>query len=213
MNKPLGRLKERDEASRNFPIRALIAQEKPRSYHWECKPSLNQGREGACVGFAFSHEAAAEPVVVKKVTNKVARAIYKRAQQLDNYPGEDYEGTSVLGGAKACVEKGWFGSYRWAFGLEDLLLALSYAGPVVLGVNWYEGMDKPSNGIIRVTGDLRGGHAILANGIDVEKKLIRLHNSWGRNWGRRGECFISFKDLDRLLHEEGEACVPLTRKL
>lgn len=215
MDGRLGRLQEFDDLSRNFPIRAVIRERAPlRSYTWSCQNYLDQGREGACVGFAFSHEASARPVKVQNVTDAMAVEIYKRAKQLDGYLGENYEGTSVIAGAKACVERGWYREYRWGFGLEDVLLALGYKGPVVLGLNWYEGMFSPdSNGFIHAKGDLMGGHAILANGVSLKNKTVRLHNSWGRGFGMNGECFISFDDLDRLLHEQGEACIPLGRRL
>lgn len=215
MIKGLGRLIEFDERSRQFPIRELIRKvAQPRSYTWSCSVTLDQGTEGTCVGHAFAHEAIARPAKVKNVNSAVAIAVYKRAQQLDDYPGENYSGTSILAGAKACVEREWYASYRWAFGLDDVILALGYKGPVVLGVNWYdEGMGRPDrNGMIRVTGKIDGGHAILATGVHIKRKLIRLHNSWGPGYGINGDCFISFADLDRLLHEEGEACIPIGRK-
>lgn len=214
-DKRLDRVVQFDERSRNFPIRQLIdAAAQPRSYTWSCSILLDQGQEGACAGFSVTHEAAARPVTVKNLTETDARQIYKRAQQLDEWPGENYEGTSVLAAIKSAKERGWYGEYRWAFGINDLILALGYKGPAVLGINWYEGMLDPDNsGHIHATGELVGGHAILANGVNVAKKYVRLHNSWGPSWGLNGECLISIADLDRLLHEEGEACIPIQRLL
>lgn len=202
-----------DERSRAFPIRALISdRSKPRSYTWGCPLWLDQGREGACTGFAVTHEAAARPVMVKGLSSGVAREVYHRARQLDQWPGENYEGSSVLGAIKAGKERGWYEEYRWAFGVEDLALAVSRSGPAILGINWYEGMGTPEkDGTIHATGSLLGGHAILCSGYSVPKRLFRLHNSWGLAWGVRGECFLSYDDMDRLLHEQGEACIPVRR--
>jgi C1A family cysteine protease len=61
-------------------------------------------------------------------------------------------------------------------------------------------------GIIRVGGRLAGGHAYLINGVDTNKKLFRLKNSWGRNWGQYGSAYISFSDMERLIKEYGEIC-------
>lgn len=206
-----------DPRSRQYPIRAAIAKAaKPRSYTWSIPGGLflDQGQEGACVGFSVSHEAAARPCCVQGVTDQVARQIYKRAQQLDEWEGEDYSGTSVIAGIKAGKEKGWYEEYRWAFGLNDLIIALGYKGPAVLGINWYDGMsDTDEKGFVHVTGEIAGGHAIVAVGVNIKAKCVRLRNSWGQSWGRNGDCFISFDDLDRLLHEQGEACIPVTRKL
>lgn len=208
-----GRLIEFDRRSREFPIRALFGPgAQRRSYTWDCPVWLDQGREGACVGFSISHEAAADPVPVAGVTNATARALYKRAQQLDDMPGEDYEGTSVLAGMKAGVEKGWYEEYRWAFGEDDLAVAIGAKGPAVLGIEWREGMLTPdAAGRIRPTGRVVGGHAILCRGYSAKNGMYRLRNSWGRKWGVDGDCFVSAADVRLLLSSRGEACIPLKR--
>lgn len=202
-----------DERSRAYPIRALFAADiKPRSYTWACKLWLDQGSEGACTGFSLCHEAAARPVEVKGITNNTALDVYHRAQQLDEWPGENYEGSSVLGAIKAGQEHGWYKEYRWAFSEEDLMLAVGHHGPAVLGINWYESMfDCDTQGRLKVSGAIAGGHAILCNGFNVKKGLYRLHNSWGRGWALDGEAFLSCADMARLLKEQGEACIPVTR--
>lgn len=205
-----------DERSRKYPITAVLRSGavplKPRSYTWGCPVWLDQGSEGACTGFAVTHEAAARPVMVSGVSNELAIEVYHRAQYFDEWTGEDYEGSSVLGAIKAGKERGWYGEYRWAFGVNDLALAVGHQGPAVLGVNWYEGMMQPSaGGLIRPDGKLAGGHAILCIGYNHRMGMFKLHNSWGIKWGDRGECFISYKDMDRLLKEQGEACIPVRR--
>jgi hypothetical protein len=113
---------------------------------------------------------------------------------------------------KAAMEQGWYAEYRWAFGEEDLALAVGHLGPAVLGVNWYEGMETPDyRGVIHATGECLGGHAILCKGYDARREMYRLLNSWSRYWGKRGECWITTADLARLLKEDGEACIPLLR--
>jgi hypothetical protein len=208
-----GRREEFDEQSRTFPIRALIPRGTvPRSYTWRCSVTLDQGSSSACTGFSVAQEAAARPVVVPGITNLIGRALYERAKQLDQWPGEGYDGSSVLGAIKAGAEKGWYPEYRWAFSEKDLCLAVGFSGPAVLGINWYEGMSSPdATGLIKVTGRLQGGHAILCVGVNVKTKLYRLHNSWGPGWGKNGECFIAAADLARLLRERGEACIPVKR--
>lgn len=209
----LDRVVQFDEQSRKFPIRALVSAKKPRSYTWRVNNWLDQGQEGACVGFSWSHELAGRPKEVSGITNDFARAIYRRARQLDEWPGEAYEGTSVLAGAKAVSEAGHLIEYRWAFGLDDLILAVGYQGPAILGINWYEGMFNTGNGdFIEPTGQIAGGHAIVCHGVSVKGRYFKLHNSWGKDWGNNGECKISFEDMYRLLHENGEACIPVIRK-
>lgn len=211
-NIKFGRLIEFDNRSRKYPIRALIPKEvKPRSYTWRCLTYLDQKDQPACVGFSITHEAAARPVVIAGLTVYTALALYRRAQKLDEYPGEG-DGTSILGGMKAATEKKWYREYRWAFGEQDLCLAVGYHGPAVLGINWYTGMMEPdSKGIIRVSGQSEGGHAILCVGYSLKSGFYRLHNSWGVGWGFGGDCFINKYEMAHLLTEQGEACIPITR--
>jgi len=215
MERTLDRLPSFDERSRGFPIRTLISASQPRSYTWFCGTTLDQGREGACVGYGWAHERAARPVI-RSVTEADAFSLYNRAQELDEWAGEDYDGTSVIAGAKAAEERGWLKEYRWAFGLQDLLMAISYHGPVVLGVNWWEGMRDPDiKGFIHVTGDVIGGHCLLARGVNVPARTVLLHQSWGPDWGKTkwgpGTCLISWDDMAALLLDQGEACVPVVR--
>lgn len=201
-----------DERSRQYPIRTLLPARKPRSYTWGGAPHLDQGEEGACVGHGWAHEVAANPNGLP-VTSKDAFAIYKRAQQIDDWEGEEYSGTSVLAGAKAVAERGWMAEYRWAFTLDDALSSLAWAGPIVIGVNWYEGMTDPnSKGYLKPSGELLGGHCVMVKGLNVAYKRVIVHNSWGTSWGRRGDAYLSFTDFGRLQRESGEVCVPVKRK-
>jgi hypothetical protein len=212
MERTFDRIPELDPRNRNYPIMALLEERVVRPRGWSLKTQLDQGAEGACVGFAWSHELAAVPRKIS-VTNDTARQVYHRAQQLDEWEGENYEGTSVLGGAKAIQEQGHITEYRWAFGLQEALLALSYAGPVVFGLNWYRGMmDTNNDGYIHPEGQIMGGHAIVGIAVHTATNRIVLQNSWGGNWGNKGRCYLSWEHLDVLLRQEGECCVPVGRK-
>lgn len=219
----LDRLPEFDERSRNYPIRALVTEEAPlRSRGWACPTWLDQGQEGACVGFSWSHELCAWPVAVKGISDDFARGIYKEAQKSDEWPGEDYEGTSVLAGAKTVAGKGYMDEYRWAFGVDDALRALGYQGPVVVGIPWYQSMFEPRpSGLVEVTPGGGGGHAILVRGVSLKARLkgepgpmpvVRLRNSWGKSWGVDGDCYIKVEDFASLLEAEGDCCVPVVRR-
>lgn len=220
----LDRIPKFDERSRSFPIRNAreVAGKKPRGYTWSCKVWNDQGAEGACVGFGVGHELCARPAAVKNINAKFSREqLYWEAQKIDEwqggaYPGASpfYEGTSVLAGVKVAHRLGYMESYRWAFGMEDLILGVGYAGPAVIGVNWYSGMfDTDASGFIHVTGRIEGGHCTLVHSVSVKDKFFRIHNSWGRSWGVDGEAKISFADMERLLDEDGEACFFVGRRV
>lgn len=200
-----------DERSRQFPVRTLIEATKPRSYTWRSPVHLDQGREGSCVGHGWAHQVGSSPKGQPALaTSALALALYHEAQTMDEWPGEDYSGSSVLGGAKATLSRGYISQYRWAFGLDDALLAISRKGPAVLGINWYAGMEDPdSKGLLHASGELKGGHCVLAVGVSLSRKAVRLHNSWGTGWGIGGDAYLPFEDLGRLLAESGECCIPV----
>ena len=208
----LDRVVQFDERSRMFPVRtAIAASARPRSWSWPVQTILDQGEEGACVGFSICHELNAPPVMVP-ISEALATATYELARRMDSLPGENYPGTSLLAGMKAAVAMGFYGEYRWAFSEDELLLAVGHKGPTVLGCNWYEGMFEPRrNGFIEPTGQLLGGHAICIEGVSLVEDAYHLPNSWGPTWGIRGRCKIKRAHLRRLLRENGEACIPVQR--
>ncbi len=208
----LDRVPQFDDRSWSYPVRELLGARKPRSYTWPLKTWNDQGREGACVGFAWSHELAAAPVKVP-TDNEVGLRIYREAQKIDQWPGEAYSGTSVLAGAQVAKALGYIPEYRWAFGAQDVLDTVGSYGPCVLGMNWYEGMFRPDeSGFLRPTGRVAGGHALVCLGVNLRGEYVTLHNSWGRDWGVNGRARLAFGDLDRLLREDGDAAVPVMRK-
>jgi hypothetical protein len=223
-----------DPRSRSFPVRGALEElgvdvKKPRAYTWAMdNPVLDQGDEGACVGHGFAHELAARPAVVP-VNSAMAFEIYEEAQKIDeweggSYPGAEpfYEGTSVLAGAKVVTRMGHYSRYEWSFGLDDLIIAVGYRGPTVIGVNWYTGMFRPdSNGYIAPTGQIAGGHCVTILGVSLIRQEFLIVNSWGPSWSEllwqgkllRGYCRITFTNMERLLQENGEAVTPVRVRL
>lgn len=215
------RLPSTDPRNADFPIRAILPSLAPRTRTWRYV-QLDQGSEGACVGFSVTMEAAACPVPVfgdplrhPNVAEVTAMAewTYHRARQLDEYPGEDYEGSSVLGGMKAGVERGWYREYRWATGspaqmADDVITAIGYHGPVVFGANWVEGMDQPdASGTMHYSGAVRGGHAFIGSAYSVKRDAVFIPNSWGG----AGQGWLPRAEIAKMLADGGEACVPVSR--
>lgn len=210
-----GRIPHFDERSRNFPVRSLIPATRRRSYTWRCGIALDQGDTPECTAFAGCHELAARPVVVKGLTNADAHKFYLRARQLDEIPGEFYDGSTSIGIMKTLVEAGYYGSYWWAFGEDDLAMTLGYKGPVLSGLNWYSDMMRvDSNGFVHVGGVVEGGHEICWIGYHDKEKVFRFQNSWGPDWsGMNGQALMSQKDVIRLLDEQGDAVIPQKRTI
>lgn len=218
----LDRVKQFDPRSRGFGIMDAIPGLMPGDGRsWAVSEHLDQGREGACVGFGVTHELAAYPRAVPALDAQFANAIYREARKIDPWPGEDYEGTSVLAGVKVAQRLGYFREYRWCFSVEEIMLAVAHEGPVVVGTNWHESMYEPdASGRVHITGEPIGGHCYLIRGIAlnprgwglaIDEPVLRFRNSWGPDWGRNGDGFITVSDWREFLHPEGEAVVFMGR--
>jgi hypothetical protein len=173
--------------------------------------AFDQGELGSCTGNGAVGVICTDPYKKAGVrySEALARKIYTEASHHDTivgaWPPKD-TGSTVLAAMKALRSLGFTKGYRWCFSLDDVLKTLSTLGPVEVGLNWYEGFDKPdAKGLVKVGGAVRGGHAFELLGVDAEKKLVWAINSWGPDWGLKGRFAFSWKDLDRLLHEQGEA--------
>ena len=193
-----------DPRSRQYAIRDKIDKVTSTARQWKAGIVLDQGSEGACVGFGWSGELACEPERYV-VSDESAFELYREAKEVDPWPGTDYEGTSVLAGAKVLKRRGQLLEYRWAFGIEDVRDAILTHGPVVLGIPWYSGMYDAPNGRVTVSGSVVGGHCILATG--YRPGYFMLRNSWGEGWGNGGDAEITEQDLAFLLDQNGEACI------
>ncbi len=225
----LDRLRQFDPASRGYSVAPLLTARPEKGKSWGCPIQLDQLQEGSCVGMAFSHELAASPIRVP-TSYQFAREIYWDAQRIDPWEGGSYagaspryEGTSVLAGVKVCQNRGFFEGYRWAFNIDDAIAAVVQIGPAVIGVDWMESMFSPRpSGLLEVDRNSRvaGGHAICWRGSLMRarlrgesgvQELARLRNSWGKGWGKGGDCFMRLDDLEWLLNQGGECVIPVGR--
>jgi len=212
----LGRFIKPDDRDHQFLISSMLPKKLPGidyKYWWTNGWWGNQGYKLHCVAFSWIHWLASGPIT-QKASRKGGVApydteyLYNEAQKIDHWPGEDYDGTSVRAGAKVLQSAGYINGYNWAWDIDTTVNALLTLGPVVVGTWWYYDMFFPnSEGIITPTGNKMGGHAYLLDGVNVKKKLIRIKNSWGREWGKKGFAYISFDDMDKLIKDYGEVCM------
>lgn len=204
-----------DERSRNFAVSSLFREEiRPRKRVWTArKTPLDQGSEGRCVVFGWGGELACTPYKYE-VSDRWCNQEWPHVQLEDRKMGNNWaDGASVLAGAKAMQTDKKVRYYAWAFGIDDVIQTLMRKGPVVLGINWYDSMYYTNkDGFVDVSGPLVGGHCILANGFIPNYQgvgdVVVWTNSWGPSYGVNGRGFIRVSDLDRLLQEDGEACIP-----
>jgi hypothetical protein len=135
-----------------------------------------------------------------------ALAIYRQAQNFDEWPGSNYDGTSALGACKYLLSAGLITGYRWCFGHQQIIDTISHVGPVGIGVKWLGGMMfTDPTGFIHATGAEVGGHEVELYGVNVKGKYVLGTNSWGAGWGVRGRFKLSWDDLAKLVDGDGDA--------
>lgn len=178
-----------DPASRRYAAAPGVSELPGSGRLWNPGKVLDQGSEGACVGFACAGRAAAEPDPVRRVTNAYALGWYRNAQRRDEWPGEAYDGTSVLAGMQEGKARRLFPRYLWAFSVEELAHGIvrpeeEDGGPAVIGVEWRSGSySTDPRGILRPSGRVVGGHALCLlgflpampeRGTELEHQLVEL---------------------------------------
>ena len=212
----LGRVHIPDNRDLGFPMQAVVPDVPTRTfrYWWASAWWGNQGDSSRCVAFAWEHWVADGPVtrVWRKPSDDDLWAAYRWMQNNDEWPGAepDYEGTSIRAGAKYHQAQGRVSEYRWGWDLQTVVTAVLDVGPVVVGTNWYRRMFEPDDdGVLRIDGGVAGGHGYVVNGANTRTGFLRIKNSWGRDWGRNGHAYIAFEDFERLLDEDGDACLAI----
>lgn len=214
----LGRHVEHDPRSRAYAFSqpSLVFSSVEHKRHGSI---FDQGQLGSCTGNAMAGAKNTEPVYksgAHTLTETGAKDLYSLATQLDGltdgyWPPTD-TGSSGLAVAKAAKQQGLIGSYKHAFNLDSALAALQL-GPVITGVNWYEGFDEPDvNGLVKIAGQVRGGHEIVARGMTPsgssdDEMLILLDNSWGSSWGVSGRFMWTVATWRQLLDEQGDVTI------
>lgn len=201
-----------DPCNSDYPL-TIGADSPPVTRVWDCPVALDQGREGACVGYAGAHFYGSEDRI-QPITNRLAKRFYREAQKVDEWPGENYEGTSVNGLMAYLRAQGLVGKYRWVFDLETLKRTLSHVGPVIVGCEWREECSYPDQwGFIDFDGPAQGGHATCWRGINVEEEYFLIQQSWGPKHGLRGAVKMRFDDAAELLRTGPQIVAPEKRAL
>lgn len=134
----------------------------------------DQGSEGACVGFGSSRMMS---LLNRKKYD--AQWLYKRAQQFDEWPGTDYEGTSVRAALDVLREEG----HRRPGKLDPV------RSEGISANRWATSVDEV--------------HRVLQNTVGDRLGAVGILNSWGRD-GYPHVVWLPDAALQRLIDEQGE---------
>jgi len=189
---------------------------------------LDQGEDGACTGFALAaainhllrHNRELDAAAARRRVSP--HMLYTMARRHDEWPGEDYEGSSLRGALRgfyncgACTDEHWppgqedltlasardarlttLGAYyRLRPNLSDYHAAISETGVIYVSASVHEGWEEPRDGHIRLAGgDAGGAHAFVIVGYTDTGFWIQ--NSWGPDWGKGGLAHWLYADWAR----------------
>jgi hypothetical protein len=187
----------------------------------------DSGTEGATVGFSSAYVLQAEirSRQGKSVTIS-ARGIYTDAKRYDEWPGEDYEGSSASGAVKALkavgayLESDWpyarrtkpagakpaynVSAYRRLEGVEPILEALRDGHAVFATITTTPEFTDPAKDgtvTIKLPLQLEGGTSVAIVGYDSKRGTFTFANHWGTGWGRQGFGVIKDTDLAAILQD------------
>lgn len=221
------KMDERDFLMRAYlPVIKLPAKV---DYSSKMSPVRDQGDEGTCVGFASAvgMKEYQEKKDYGKLVELSPRFLYNECKKVDGIPGE---GTTIrtamkaLKGLGVCQEKYWpykprqcdkprpgangdakkFNVFTYAriLNLQELKMSLVQKGPVVIGVQVFNGMMAAKKGMVPLPESKEsslGGHAICAVGYDNKKKLVKFKNSWSAAWGDKGYGYLPYAYIEKYM--------------
>jgi hypothetical protein len=181
-------------------------------------PILDQGKEGACTGFGLATVANFLLRCRHKMPSQECvspHMLYALAKRYDEWPGEEYSGSSARGAMKgwhkhgACVEGLWpkderrwcdarkrpLGAY-FRVNHKDLIAmhsALAEVHILYATAAVHTGWDAVgADGIIKHESEMTGGHAFAIVGFG--QRGFWIQNSWGKEWGRKGFGLVTYDD-------------------
>jgi len=140
-------------------------------------PVLDQGDDGACTGFGLATVAnylLARRKVEPDPTPVSPRMLYELARRYDEWPGENYSGSSARGAMKAWHKHGVCSEKAWPY------VATRRSPPGLTQVRISDAIQRPLGAYFRVNHkDLVAMHSALAE-VGVLYATGLVHDGWER---------------------------------
>ena len=185
---------------------------------------LDQGREGACTGFALA--AAINFLLDRQSRNSLRaspRMLYEMAKRHDEWPGQDYDGSSCRGAIRGwsnmgvCADDLWpydanrpddrltieraraarsttLGAYyRLRPNVTDYHAALNEVGVLYVSAKVHEGWFAPKGTPSVIRPGSPAGGHAFAI-VGYNDHGFWVQNSWGPDWGQRGHALWPYED-------------------
>ncbi|ODU50923.1 MAG: hypothetical protein ABS92_01550 [Thiobacillus sp. SCN 63-374] len=139
---------------------------------------LDQGREGACTGFALAAVVNFLRTRQGQTARVSPRMLYELARRYDEWPGEAYEGSSARGAIKAWVKHGVCRETSW----RHTQHGIQHMTDAVIA----EAMQAPGGAYYRIRpGDVRDMHTAL-NETGILYATLMVHSGWASPGTEKG---------------------------
>lgn len=172
-----------------------VAPAKERKLPWRMGPILDQGPTPRCTVFALAHFLQAAPRVhLLGWSDEEYTTRYKAAQDVDEWPGNDYDGTSERAVLKGAQDRGEIAEYLMVPDEDTAKEYVRTRGGLLAGMDWYPPMFRPGkHGYVEPSGFPIGGHELYVRWYYPKTHYKypdtwELPNSWSPEWGDRGVC-------------------------
>jgi len=87
--------------------------------------------------------------------------------------------------------------------IDEVLQSLATNGPCLTGIGWLRAWSNPASyfpdpyswsyPLLDIKrSEVLGGHAVTIVGYDRKHEVIKIRNSWGKDWGLLGYAFMTF---------------------
>ncbi|TNE96304.1 MAG: peptidase C1 [Bacteroidetes bacterium] len=184
---------------------------------------LDQGNEGACTGFALAATINRLNELRDKNISVSARMLYEMARKHDEWPGEEYTGSSCRGAIKGffnmgvCQDELWpyennkpgelsveiakdarsntIGAYyRLSRRIADFHAAINEAGVIFCSARVHSGWSREKILDHRITLSTEKTGGHAFAIVGYNQEGFWIQNSWGRSWGNKGIALWSYED-------------------